>query len=60
MEAALALVREQSCQVVLTTGVDVPNGKYLSEHGTYAHLGEATLEALGIPPDQVHPAPAGA
>ncbi len=60
MEAALAFSRQQSCKLLLSAGGDLGRGYKLSEHKTYAHIGEATLEALGVPPDQVHPAPAGA
>ncbi|NNC88482.1 MAG: DUF218 domain-containing protein [Akkermansiaceae bacterium] len=59
MEAAMALAEQKSCKVMLVAGVDLATGHFLSEYKTYAHLGEATLEAMGVPEDEVHPAPAG-
>lgn len=58
-QAALALARKHSCELILMTGTDISNGSFLSAHKSYAHVGEATLEAMGAPPDQVHAAPAG-
>ncbi len=59
MEVAIAIAREQSCELMLSAGVGLSAGYYLSQYKSFAELGEATLEALGVPADQVHSAPAG-
>lgn len=59
LEAGLQLAREHNCQVIVMTGVDIAQGSYLVPHQTFAHVGEASLEAMGAPADQVHAAPAG-
>jgi hypothetical protein len=60
MESAIAVARRQSCETILSAGVELPNGYHLSHFKTFAHLGEATLEALGVPEDHAHAAPGGA
>ena len=56
---AIAIAKEENCDLILATGVELAAGYHLSEYKTYAHLGEATLEALGVPADQAHAAPGG-
>jgi hypothetical protein len=55
-----AMKRFQSGQydLIVTTGVPIETGYLLSEYGTTAEVGAATLRKLGAAPDKVHSAPA--
>ncbi len=45
---------------ICTAGVDLTKGSLLAEYGDFATLTAATLERLGMPPDQILVAPGGA
>lgn len=59
LKQALTEFKSGSYRQLVTTGVPLSTGSYLSEYGNFAELSAATLQALGLPKDKtvVVPAP---
>jgi len=58
MDAAIVEFHRHPYAAFLVTGGPIEKGAVFSQFHTYAEWGEATLEKLGVAPDQVHAVPA--
>ncbi|MDG5816335.1 hypothetical protein QA601_14665 [Chitinispirillales bacterium ANBcel5] len=58
MEMVVDIFNERDYEYVFVTGGVLEEGSFLSDYGTYAHLGAATLNALGIADTFLHSVPA--
>lgn len=53
LKQALAEFKSGSYRQLVTTGVALSSGSYLSEYNNFAELSAATLRALGLPKDKI-------
>jgi uncharacterized SAM-binding protein YcdF (DUF218 family) len=58
LEDAVKRFQSGKYDLVVTTGVPIETGYLLSEYGTTAEAGAATLQRLGVPSEKLHAAPA--
>jgi hypothetical protein len=57
VKEALARFRRGSYRQIVTTGIPIERGCYLSEYKNYAELAAATLKTLGLESDKIVPVP---
>lgn len=54
---AIAEFERKPYRLLITTGIYLDRGEYLSEYKNFAHLTEATLITLGFDPQNIQPVP---
>jgi hypothetical protein len=57
LKGAVAEYRQGDYQVIITTGIPLERGSFLSQYKNYAELTAATLIRLGIPQERIIPIP---
>lgn len=53
IRGAIAEYKQGDYKVIITTGLPLERGGFLSKYKNYAELAAATLKTLGIPPEQI-------
>lgn len=57
IEAAIVEFNRRPYKLLITTGIPLSRGEYLTEYKNFAQLSEATLIALGFDPDKIQAVP---
>lgn len=60
IKGAVSEYEQGQYKIIITTGLPINKGSFLSQYQNYAQLAAATLIALGIPQDKIIPIPAPA